>query len=74
MTFGLCNAGHIFQRFIDEVLHRLNFVYLYTDDILVASETEEEHTEHLRILFNRLQEYRILTNPSDKLNCWAIIY
>lgn len=64
MQFGLCNASATFQRFIDDVLRGLHFVYAFVDDILVASKTEEEHVEHLRILFNRLQEYGLSLKPS----------
>ena len=37
MPFGLKNAAQTFQRFMDQVLHGLNFVFDYLDDILVAS-------------------------------------
>jgi len=56
MSFGLRNAAQTFQRFIDEVLRDLDFCYAYIDDILVASRSEEEHLQHLRILFNRFHK------------------
>ncbi|CAB0007890.1 unnamed protein product [Nesidiocoris tenuis] len=34
MTFGLRNAGQTFQRFINEVLCDLDFVFVFLDDIL----------------------------------------
>jgi cleavage and polyadenylation specificity factor subunit 1 len=37
---------------------------VYIDDILVASETREEHKKHLRKLFKRLDEYGIQLNPA----------
>ncbi|GFX13471.1 hypothetical protein TNCV_2192251 [Trichonephila clavipes] len=43
MSFWLRNAPSTFQRFINEVLFGLEFVFPYLDDILVTSETEEEH-------------------------------
>ncbi|GFY13313.1 transposon Ty3-I Gag-Pol polyprotein [Trichonephila clavipes] len=53
MQFGLCNAAaSTFQRFVDEVLRGLNFVYAFIDDILVASSSEAEHIQHLRLLFS----------------------
>ena len=35
MPFGLRNAAQTFQRFIDEVLRGLDFVYAYIDDLLL---------------------------------------
>ncbi|XP_011700955.1 PREDICTED: uncharacterized protein LOC105457789 [Wasmannia auropunctata] len=67
MSFGLRNAAQTFQRFIDEVLRGLSFCYAYLDDILIASKTEEEHLEHLRILFERLNEYGVVINPAKSV-------
>ena len=63
MPFGLRNAAQTFQRFM-EVTRGLPFVYVYLDDLLVASTSEEEHLIHLRLLFNRLAEYGVVVNPS----------
>ncbi|XP_076659997.1 uncharacterized protein LOC143363272 [Halictus rubicundus] len=62
MSFGLRNAAQTFQRFMDEVLRGLDWCYVYIDDILVASSSVEEHEEHLRELFSRLNEYGVLVN------------
>lgn len=63
MIFGLRNAGHTFQRFIDEVTHGLDFCFPYIDDILVFSHSPKEHQNHLRILFERLSKYGCVINP-----------
>ena len=60
MPFGLRNAAQTFQRFINEALRGLPFVYAYIDDLLIASVTEEEHLQHLRMVLERLQEHGIL--------------
>nr|VZI06940.1 unnamed protein product [Spirometra erinaceieuropaei] len=64
MPFGLRNASQTFQRFVDRVLRGLPFVYAYIDDLLVASSTAEEHMEHLTTVFDRLQQYGVVLNPS----------
>lgn len=57
MHFGLRNAAQTFQRFIDAVTRGLPFVFAYVDDlILVASSTPEEHTNHLRLLFETCRQ------------------
>ncbi|GFX34002.1 hypothetical protein TNCV_912042 [Trichonephila clavipes] len=65
IQFGLCNAAATFQRFIDEVLRNLPFVFAFVDDILVASSSPEEHLQHLQILFTRLQQYGLSLKPSE---------
>lgn len=64
MTFGLCNAGQTFQRFMNEVLRGLDFAYAYIDDVSVSSKDEKEHEEHLRAVFERFREYGITINVS----------
>ena len=64
MPFGLRNAAQTFQRFIDMVLRDLPFVYSYIDDLLVASEDEQQHKDHLRRLFVRLSEFGVVVNPA----------
>jgi len=63
MTFGLRNAAQTFQRFIDKILRGLTFCYAYIDDILIASSSHEEHLNHLRTLFQRLEKYGVVVNP-----------
>ncbi|XP_049519403.1 uncharacterized protein LOC125943898 [Dermacentor silvarum] len=63
MPYGLKNAAHNFQRFMNEVTRGLLFVFVYLDDILVASKTREEHGNHLRLLFERLDEHGLVLKP-----------
>lgn len=62
MPFGLKNAGATFQRLIDVVLQGLEFCVGYLDDILIFSETKEEHVGHLRQIFERLREFGLVLN------------
>jgi hypothetical protein len=49
---------------MDDVLRGLDFSFAYLDDILVFSRSPEEHEQHFRILFGRLQVCGILINPA----------
>ena len=60
--FGLKNAGQDFQRLMDEILGDLPFCYVYLDDILVFSNTPEEHLEHLRQIFDLLSANGLVVN------------
>lgn len=62
LPFGLTNAAQSFQRFIHSIVRKFNFCFPYIDDMLVASNTEEEHIEHLRILLTELNKYQLNIN------------
>ena len=61
MPFGLCNAPATFQRLMNQVFAtEINqFILVYLDDILIFSESVEEHWEHLRMALRRLREARL---------------
>ena len=48
--FGFQISGQTFQRFIDHVTRRLDFVFVYLDDLLVTSPDHRTHKKHLQIL------------------------
>ena len=62
MPFGLRNAGATFQRFMDNLFMNCAFTFVYLDDILIFSESEEEHLEHLDIVMNILQQNGLKLN------------
>ncbi|UYV61122.1 hypothetical protein LAZ67_1003499 [Cordylochernes scorpioides] len=62
MSFGLRNAPSTFQRCIHQTLQNLDFTFPYLDDILIASESEEEHQNHLKIVFERFSKYGLRIN------------
>jgi putative transposase len=57
LPFGLKNAPPEFQRVMDRILVRLDFVRCYIDDIVVYNDTVEEHQIHLQIVFERLKAH-----------------
>ena len=66
MPFGLCNAPTTFQHLMQNTLGELNLTYcvIYLDDIIVFGRTEEEHLEHLHMVFKRFWEFNLKLKPS----------
>lgn len=62
MPFGLKNAGMSFQRLMDRIMSGLPFVFVYIDDILVASPDPATHLEHLRAVLDKLQNSGLVLN------------
>ena len=65
MPFGLKNAPCTFQNTMKEILGTFwrKFVIAYLDDLIVYSYTEEEHLNHLALIFERLEIYGLSCNP-----------
>ena len=64
MPFGLCNVPATFQRLMQRVLAGLElFCSVYIDDIIVFSETVEEHGDHLCQIFQRLRRLCLKLHP-----------
>ena len=59
LPMGLCNAPAVFQSAMNQtfggLLNRCVFVYL--DDILIFSKTEEEHLSHLEQVLALLHKH-----------------
>ena len=66
MPFVLCNAPTTFQCHMQNTLGELNLTYyiIYLDDIIVFEPTEEEHLEHLCIMFECFHEFNLKLKPS----------
>lgn len=67
MSFGLRNASQTFQRFMNEITNGLEFIFVYIDDILVASRNIDEHKQHLILLFERLSKFGLTIKPAKCL-------
>ena len=71
MSFGLTNAPAHFMYLMNLVfMPELDkFVVVFIDDILVYSENEEDHIEHLRVVLTRLREHKLYAKFS-KCEFW----
>ena len=54
IPFGLTGAPSSFQRLMNNICGDLPFVTTYLDDLLIHSNTAQEHKKHLQILFDRI--------------------
>jgi Reverse transcriptase (RNA-dependent DNA polymerase) len=45
--FSLKNAGMMFQRVINQIFANIPYVFIYLDDVLVASKSMTDHIQHL---------------------------
>ena len=71
MPFGLTNAptafmdlmNGVFQPYLDQ------FVVVFVDDILIYSQSEVEHDDHLRIILQLLRDHQLYAKLS-KCEFW----
>ena len=65
LPFGLCNAPATFQGLMHDIFWEYldQFVIIYLDDIIVYSKSEEEHLQHLQIVFDIVQKHELYLHP-----------
>ena len=66
MPFGLTNAPATFQHLMESCLGdlHLNWCIIYLDDIIVYSETPEEHLQRLEAVFQKISKAGLKLKPS----------
>ncbi|GBM90511.1 Retrovirus-related Pol polyprotein from transposon 17.6 [Araneus ventricosus] len=77
MPFGLKNAPATFQRLMDQFRNGLPIVNIlvYLDDIVVLSETFEQHIQDLKMVFDRLRKFKLCVNREKcKFACARVKY
>ena len=62
MPMGLINAPASFQRVMTDIFNDLPFVQVYMDDIVVHSSSTQQHSSHLREVFQRLRNNELKLN------------
>lgn len=65
MPFGLTNAPADFQHFVNDVLRPFldRFCTAYLDDVLIYSETLEDHRNHVRQILDKLRSAGLFVKP-----------
>ena len=64
---GLTNAPATFMNIMDDVFEGYSdkFVMVYLDDILIYSDTWENHEKHVKLDLERLREHKLYVNCSN---------
>ena len=64
VPFGLAQAPSYFPNLMNKVLNGLNFTLAYLDDIIIFSETAEQHLKQIQIVLNRLRQAKLKLKKS----------
>jgi hypothetical protein len=60
--FGFKNIPQDFQRIMDRIFSDFDFVIPYIDDLIISSNSYEEHMRHVRMVVERLNQYNLRVN------------
>ena len=65
MPIGLTNAPATFQVLVNNTLQEDldKFITAYLDDVLIYSETLEEHREHVKKVLSKLRDANLAVKP-----------
>ncbi|KAG0433574.1 Retrovirus-related Pol polyprotein from transposon opus [Dictyocoela muelleri] len=62
VPFGLLNAPKFFHSIISEILFNIPNVSVFIDDIIIYTDTTDNHLEILKIVLERLSKYNAIIN------------
>jgi hypothetical protein len=67
MSFGLTNVSAYFMNMMNKVFmeHLDQFVVVFIDGILVYSQNEETHEDHLRLVLQKLRDNQLYAKFSN---------
>jgi hypothetical protein len=65
VPFWLATGAQILTRLLDSTSHDLKFIYVYhyLDDLVVYSESFEQHLQHVDEVLRRLRDAGVTVNP-----------
>jgi hypothetical protein len=75
MPFGMKNSPATFQRLINNVTAGLHGCEAYIDDVIIHSETWEDHMKFTKDFFDRLSDAKLTVNLSKSaFGCAHVVY
>lgn len=71
LPMGLCNSPGVFMQLMNDIFREFlgQSVLVFLDDIIVYSNTIEEHEQHVRRALQRLREHRLFAKLSKSALC-----
>lgn len=64
LPFGITSAPEIFQKIMSELLHDMDGVALYMDDILIYGKSQKQHDDTLRAVLTKIKNSGLKLNKS----------
>ncbi|EUC59384.1 Pol polyprotein/retrotransposon, putative, partial [Rhizoctonia solani AG-3 Rhs1AP] len=72
MQQGDCNAGATYQALMNHIFAEYigKFMFVYLDDIIIFSDSVEEHEKHVKLVFDVLRKEKLYLSP-NKMQLFA---
>ena len=69
MPFGLKNVGATYQRFINFIFKKDidKTIEVYVDNLIIKSQTVEDHSIDLEWVLKKLDKYKVKLNPDKSV-------
>jgi hypothetical protein len=73
MPFGMKNAPATFQRMVNQITSDIPGCECYIDDLIVYSQTWDEHVQQIQLLFQKLSDANLTVNLGKCEFCAATV-
>ncbi|KAJ8040086.1 hypothetical protein HOLleu_14281 [Holothuria leucospilota] len=75
MPFGMKNSPMTFQRLVNNLTSNLENCEVYVDDLIVYSNSWDEHVQHVKALFDKLAKANLTVNlVKSEIACAHVVY